>query len=575
MTVHDLHHSEDEAARALLGQARALLKKDEEQRFFDALFAGAASEDIARSNAKALAALSRLALAEAEKHKPGGIEVKLVPGPDAQEPECVMVAINDDRPFLFDSALAAAIASGARVRAAFHPILEMKGDPISVILLVVDAGLNDAAAKALTDNLTASFIQGRDAVRDWKKMLARLKEARDGLAAHPPKIAGKSADIGEDLAFLDWLGDNYFTFLGARDYALDPDGEHGRLDPVPGSGLGALSDEEARVIRQTAERPALTAEVRAYLDRPEPLIVTKSNTRSLVHRRAQMDYVGVKTFDDEGRFNGERRFVGLFTSSAYNLPTREIPLLRTKCAAVMARAGLAPASHDGKALAHILDSLPRDELFQISEDELFETAMGILRLGGRPKVKLFLRFDRFDRYVSALVFAPRDHVTAGLREKIHAILARALDGRMSTSIPAIDDESALVRIHYIIGRNPSPRPNVDIRGLEQEIADAIKTWDDAFLEALSARHGRAEGLRRLTARTAEFSPAIAASSRRRKRRPIWRSWRISQCAKAGCMSRRAPIAKPMTRTARFVSSSMCWATCCRSRCHCRFSRIWD
>jgi glutamate dehydrogenase len=502
MTVHDLPHSEDEAAKALLHQARALLKKEDERKFFDALFAGAASEDVTRSNADALASLARSALGEAQKHKAAEIEVSVLPCEDVQDPECVVVAVNDDRPFLFDTALAAAVASGARIRAAFHPILEVNGKSISVILLVVDANLNESAAKALTDNLTASFAQGRDAVRDWKKMLARLKEARDGLAAHPPK----GSDIGEDLAFLDWLGDNYFTFLGARDYALHADGEHGRLDPVPGSGLGALSDEDARVIRQSAERPALTGEVRAYLDQPEPLIITKSNARSMVHRRAHMDYVGVKTFDAQGRFNGERRFVGLFTSSAYSLPTREVPLLRTKCVAVMARAGFAPASHDGKALAHILDAFPRDELFQISEDELFETAMGILRLGGRPKVKLFLRFDRFDRFVSVLLFAPRDHITGGLREKIHAILAKALDGRMSASIPAIDDESALVRIHYIIGRNRSSRPNVDIRGLEQQIADAIKTWDDAFLEALSARHGRAEGLRRLNARGAQFTP---------------------------------------------------------------------
>src|SRR5581483_6232823 len=243
MTVHEFARSEDEAAKVLLGEARALLKKDDERKFFGALFVGAASEDITRTNAKALAALARAALGEAEKHKTGAIEVTLLPCQDVQDPECFVVAVNDDRPFLFDTALAAAVTSGARIRAAFHPVIEMHGQPISVIVLVVDANLNETAAKALIDNLTASFTQGRDAVRDWKKMLARLKEARDGLAGHPPK----GADIGEDLAFLDWLGDNYFTFLGARDYTLHADGEHGRLDPVPGSGLGALSDEDARV----------------------------------------------------------------------------------------------------------------------------------------------------------------------------------------------------------------------------------------------------------------------------------------------------------------------------------------
>jgi glutamate dehydrogenase len=264
MTVRDLPRSEDQAAKALLGEARTLLKKDEERKFLDGLFVGAASEDITRTNAKALAALARAALGEADKHKTGAIEVTLLPCEDVQDPECIVVAVNDDRPFLFDTALAAAVASGARIRAAFHPVVEMHGKPISVIVLVVDANLNETAAKGLIDNLTASFTQGRDAVRDWKKMLARLKETRDGLTTNPPK----GADIGEDLAFLDWLGDNYFTFLGARDYALHADGEHGRLDPVPGSGLGALSDEDARVIRQSAERPALTQDVRAYLDQP-------------------------------------------------------------------------------------------------------------------------------------------------------------------------------------------------------------------------------------------------------------------------------------------------------------------
>ncbi len=501
MTASQQNRSEDQAAQILLGEARALLKSGDERQFFDRLFAGAAGDDIDRSTAEGLAALARMAWAEALQHKSGDIRVAVLEDGNARDPESVVVAVNDDRPFLFDTALAAAIAAGARIRMAFHPMLEIAGKPTSVIVLVTDAIAQGPAQAALKDALTASFVQGRDAVRDWKAMLARLKQAREGLAAHPPK----GVDIAEDLAFLDWLGDNHFTFLGARDYALNADGTYGRIDPVPGSGLGALSSEDARVIRQSAERPALTGDVRAYLDQPEALIVTKSNARSLVHRRAHMDYVGVKTFDAEGRFNGEHRFVGLFTSNAYNLSPRDIPLLRRKCAAVMRRAGFPPASHDGKALAHILDTFPRDELFQISEDELFETAMGVLRLGGRPKVKLFLRFDRFDRFVSALLFAPRDHINAPLREKIHAILAQALNGRMTAANSAFD-ESALVRIHYIIGRSPGARPPVDVRALERQIADAIRTWDDALLDVMSARYGRSEGLRRLTARVAEFNP---------------------------------------------------------------------
>lgn len=381
MTANNQIQSEDSAAQDLLIEARALLDSDEERQFFDALFGGAASEDVSRNNAPGLAALARMAWTQARRHKAGDIQIALLPGSDAQDPESVVVAVNDDRPFLFDSALAAAIAAGGRVRAAFHPILDIAGKPTSIIVLVLDAVPEGAAQIGLRDSLNTSFVQGRDAVRDWKAMLARLKQARDGLAAHPPK----DMDIEEDLAFLDWLGDNYFTFLGARDYALAGDGAHGRLDPVPGSGLGALSDEEARVIRQTAERPALTREVRAYLDQPEPLIVTKSNARSLVHRRAHMDYVGVKTFDAKGVFNGERRFVGLFTSSAYSLSPRETPLLRKKCAAVMACAGFAPASHDGKALAHILDFFPATSCFRFPRTSCSKSQWEFCGWAGGPR----------------------------------------------------------------------------------------------------------------------------------------------------------------------------------------------
>ncbi len=297
MTASKQHLSEDEAVQIRLAEARALLKNDDERHF---LRPSVRRRRRRRHWSQQRRRIGRIGAHGLERSAPpqgGEIRIALLEGGDAQDPETVVVAVNDDRPFLFDSALAAAIAAGARIRMAFHPLLDIAGKPTSVIVLVVDAIAEGAARIALQDGLNASFVQGRDAVRDWKAMLARLKQTRDGLATHPPK----GADITEDLAFLDWLGDNHFTFLGARDYALTPDGEHGRMDPVAGSGLGALSDEEARVIRQSAERPALTGDVRAYLDQPEPLIVTKSNARSLVHRRAHMDYIGVKTFDEQGR----------------------------------------------------------------------------------------------------------------------------------------------------------------------------------------------------------------------------------------------------------------------------------
>ncbi len=465
--------------------------------FLGALFDGADADDIMMWDAAALAKIAAAAKGELDRHKSSQIDVRILPGPDASEPEDMLIAINYDRPFLFDSALRAAAAHGARIRAAFHPIVTHGGARVSVIVLMLDVV---ADKDKLVDGMQRTFAQGQLAVRDWQPMQARLKKARDELAAHPPK----GIDVSEDLAFLDWLGDNHFTFLGARDYRLAQDGEGTSLAPLDETGLGILSDADARVLRKASDPAALSREVLDYLAQPEPLIVTKSSSMSLVHRRVHMDYIGVKIFDDKG-LTGEHRFVGLFTSGAYSRNPRQIPLLRRKIAAVTARAGLAPASHDGKALAHILDTFPRDELFQISDDELFTIAMGIMRLGGRPKVRLFLRFDRFDRFVSALVFAPRDNMTAEARGRIHDILARALNGRTSASDVAID-ETPLVRIHYIIGRNPGPRPKLDMAALQQEIADSLKTWDDAYLDAMCARHGRGEGARIAAARQAKFSP---------------------------------------------------------------------
>ncbi|HEY0267242.1 MAG TPA: hypothetical protein VGC16_10850, partial [Rhizomicrobium sp.] len=399
--------------------------------------------------------------------------------------------------------LQAAIAGGARIRAAFHPMVELGGVRTSVIALVCDA-VSGAARDNLVRLLQGAFAQGAVAVRDWKPMLARLAAAREDLDRHPPK-----SDIAEDLAFLDWLAEDHFTFLGARDYLLRKDGAHGMMEPVKGSGLGVLSDEDTRVIyssRDGVERGGLTADIRAFLDTPEPLIVTKSQARSQVHRRAHMDYVGIKTFDAAGHFIGERRFVGLFTSSAYSAQPRAIPLLRRKIEAVMQRAGLAPASHDGKALSHILDTFPRDEMFQVSIDELYEIATGILHMSGLPRLKLFLRFDRFDRFVSAILLAPRDHINARIRDRIHALLAQALNGRTSAFEVVVDD-SPLVRLHYIIGRNDGPLPAVDVRELEHRIAGLVETWEDGLATALCAAHGASGGYDRLARLTPEFSTA--------------------------------------------------------------------
>ncbi|HEX4301177.1 MAG TPA: NAD-glutamate dehydrogenase [Rhizomicrobium sp.] len=479
--------------------------------FFDALYRGAAPDDVNRYTPAALLALARMVHARVRTHRPGASDVSLFSAreedKDYGENDFVLVAVNDDKPFLFDSLIADVSAAGGRLRAVFHPIVQQEGQAVSVIVLVLEPIVSEARRMAIVHSAHATFAQVSVAVRDWRAMMMRLRDAIAALKSHPPKVSAD--ELAESLALLEWLGDNHFTFLGARDYRYDPAGD-GALEPDEQSGLGVLADSEARIIRRGPDRAALTPQVRDFLNQPSPLIITKSNERSFVHRRVHMDYVGVKMFDASGALIGERRFVGLFTSSAYSRRPSDIPLLRRKVANVIARAGLPPASHDGKALAHILDNYPRDELFQISEDDLFATAQGILRLGERPTVRVFLRFDRFDRFVSALVFVPRDRYDTHARERIHHILAEALNGRLSAATPTIDD-SVLARVHYIIGRNEGARPTVSVAHLEAQIRTAIRTWDDGFAEAMEAVHGETDGMRLIQERQAHFSPGYRGS----------------------------------------------------------------
>jgi glutamate dehydrogenase len=354
-----------------------------------------------------------------------------------------------------------------------------------VIVLALDSVIDDESKAKIRNGLAKVFADVAVVVRDWKPMLGRLAETVAQLKKHPPPI--QEADLAENLAFLGWLADNHFTFLGCRDYVFRDDGE-GKLEARYETGLGVLTDPDARVIRRGADRSSLTPELREFLTQPAPLIITKSSTRSIVHRHAHMDYIGVKNFDANGKLIGERRFVGLFTSSAYAQSPAEIPLLRRKVANVLKRSGLSLTGHDGKALAHVLSTFPRDELFQISEEELLPTALSIHNLGERPKVRVFLRFDKFDRFVSVLVFLPRERYSGAVRARIHALLAKAFDGRTSAAMPMLDDEW-LARIHYIVGRSEGRRPDVDVKTLESDIRTAIRTWDDGFMEAMRLEHG--------------------------------------------------------------------------------------
>ena len=497
----------ERAAAGRVATACSLLKNTSPElaRFCSAFYDGASPEDLERFTIQALASLAEIVFERSGELRPGHTLVDIFDFPAPQSDgvfrELVLLCVNEDMPFLFDSLMEELAAQRLRLHGVFHPVITQQRDSKglraasgeavreSVIVLLLDPLLDQTKRAELARRLTDVFGQVRLAVRDWTRMLECLRSTICGLKRNPSALAPEA--LSENVAFLEWVGANHFTFLGCRDYTLDADS--GRLSPVPESGLGILSDAAARVIGK-ADQASLSAEIRAFLAEPEPLIITKASERSLVHRRVHMDYIGVKLFEADGHLRGERRFVGLFTSSAYGMRPSEIPLLRLKVSHILQRAAFARDSHDGKALAHILDTYPREELFQASEDDIFETALGVLRLGERPRVRVFLRFDRFDRFVSALVYVPRDRYDDRIGKKIHSILAAAFNGRTSASSPVMD-ESHLTRIHFIVGRNEGPRPEVDVHQLEANIRSAIRTWSDNFAQLVISEYGETEGLR--------------------------------------------------------------------------------
>jgi glutamate dehydrogenase len=454
-------------------------------------------------------ALEFIAEKPKSRHK---IRLRRAPaGRGSAVPEGTVIEIlNDDMPFLVDSVMGELQTRGLAVRFLFHPILKTRRDKAGRLQEITGPGdqswadghqesyiaihtkaLGETAGRELVHAISSILGEVRLVVTDWAPMLERLRAARRHLEAAPPSVP---ADLlRESIAFLQWLENGNFTFLGLREYQLSGDAETGDLVPDGGPGLGVLRDQAVQVLRRGTELVAMTPEVRRFFFSPSPLIITKANVMSRVHRRAHMDYIGIKTYDDDGTSKGEIRIVGLFTSQAYVRSPAEIPFLRHKVERVVAASGHPPTSHDGKALLNILDTFPRDELFQIGVKQLQEWAEGILDLEMRPRVRVFARVDRFDRFVSVLVYAPRDRYNTKVRERIGALLSEAYKGSVVAFYPYFP-EGPLVRVQFIIGRYSGPTPDVDTGELERQIVGIVRTWDDRLTDAIVGLGERAEGL---------------------------------------------------------------------------------
>jgi glutamate dehydrogenase len=454
------------------------------------------------------AALSLWRLAEIRQ--PGRAKLRII-NPRVEEQgwhsaRTVVEIVNDDMPFLVDSVTTALAGEGFTVHLVIHPILRVERDGDGRLTTLLDSANGNGAGAGLRESVMHVEVseerdperlgalavllervlgEVRAAVQDWMPMRARLGAIAEELRAQPLPIA--EAERREALDFLAWLDDDNFTFLGFREYRFGGGQESG-LDIVGGSGLGILRDESYAVFDGLRRFATLPPDVRQFLREPRLVMITKSNRRARVHRAVHMDAIGIKSFDASGSAIGERLVVGLFTSLAYSRSPRAIPLLRRKVENVVKRSGFEPQSHDGKALLHILDSYPRDELFQIGEDELFETALGILNLQERQRIGLFLRRDPFERFVSCLVYVPRERYDTALRQRFAHILEDGFAGKVAAFNAQLDD-SVLARVHFILRTTPGHLSQIDAGVLEQRLAEAGRSWADRLAEALAATQG--------------------------------------------------------------------------------------
>ncbi|MFI8075108.1 NAD-glutamate dehydrogenase [Streptomyces sp. NPDC086033] len=427
----------------------------------------------------------------------------------------VVEVVTDDMPFLVDSVTNELTRQGRGIHVVIHPQVVVRRDVTGKLIEVltvppvgdlphdahteswihveIDRETDRGDLKQITADLLRVLSDVREAVEDWEKMRDAALRMADELPAEPVATDLRDMEIDEARELLRWLAADHFTFLGYREYQLRPDDS---LAAVPGTGLGILrsdphhAGEEGHPVSPSFER--LPADARAKAREHKLLVLTKANSRATVHRPSYLDYIGVKKFDADGNVVGERRFLGLFSSAAYTESVRRVPVIRRKVDEVLERAGFSPNSHDGRDLLQILETYPRDELFQTPADELESIATSVLYLQERRRLRLYLRQDEYGRYYSALVYLPRDRYTTGVRLRIIDLLKEELGG-ISVDFTAWNTESILSRLHFVVrvpqGTELQQLSDSDKERIEARLVEAARSWADGWTEALNAELG--------------------------------------------------------------------------------------
>jgi glutamate dehydrogenase len=428
----------------------------------------------------------------------------------------------DDSPFILDSVLSYLVQHDHILHEVIHPVISVKRDHNGDLLEIIpedkrgkeqgklescmhiqishisDEKELEKVAKEIDDVLDSVYLS----VKDWRKMVEvannTIKRV-ESIKKHP----FKKAEVEESLEFLKWAANKNFIFLGYRDFNFKKDKT---IDVDKNSELGVFKSREFKRHKEKIIGLPFNSDV--VLKDMNLVEITKSSRKSLVHRPVHMDYIGIKKFDDKGNVIGEERFIGLFTSTVYFQSAHNIPIIRKKIKEVMDRAGFRSDSHNGKSLAAVLESHPRDELLQSTEDDLFHIGMGIVSLSEKPGTKLFIRKDRFLRFISCIIYIPREFFTTHLRERIQTILEKELNGKVTDYYTQVTD-SPMARVNVLVKTVPEGLatdylhdfnkefkvPKIDVKRLEQLIIQTTNSWINGLAEKLAARFGDIEGER--------------------------------------------------------------------------------
>ena len=409
----------------------------------------------------------------------------------------VVQVVVEDMPFIVDSVLGEVARHGFGVHQLLHPQMVVDGsgtildvDPLDVedgqqveswVQVEIDRVPSEEARANLQADLQRVLTDVRRAVADWGAMRQRARAIMAELEMRPPSTVD-AGTVEPTVDFLRWVDDHHFTYLGYRSYDLVEEEGKAALRSVPGSGLGILREEPGAPATVSELRPEAAATARE----PRLLTVTKANTRATVHRTVPLDYVGIRRFDERGEVIGEHRFLGLFTQSAYAESTTRLPIVGAKVRRILYESGYAPDSHSGKDLLSVLEAYPRDELFQADAEELGRTANDVVRLLERPAAKVYVRRDEFGRFVTALVFLPRDRYNTANRIRVQRMLEDAYGGELADYATRVGD-GPLAQMHFVIRlAKGAVAPDVDEAELQERLASATRTWVEGLTEAVAA-----------------------------------------------------------------------------------------